>query len=382
MITRHKVCFDNANHLESLDDNSIELVVTSPPYPMIEMWDQSFCSADAAIEKALQRQDGNLAFDRMHGILEPVWREVHRVLVPGGIACVNIGDATRTMDGVFQLYPNHAATISIFRNLGFSLLPVILWRKPTNAPNKFMGSGMLPAGAYVTLEHEYILIFRKGERRQFKDDAAKLLRRESAYFWEERNTWFSDVWFDLIGAQQHMNGKTQRARSGAFPMELPYRLINMFSVRGDTVLDPFAGTGTTMQAAMCAGRNSVSYEIDTTFQSVMLERIASVPDLSHDFIDKRISAHNAFVQERSLTKGDLKYRNRHYGFPVMTRQEEDLKIDRVLQVKYVSNERFETAYAETGDAAVQTGKEKTAVRESPSLTPPVRIQKCRQLKIF
>lgn len=382
MMTRHKVCFENANHLEALDDNSIELMVTSPPYPMIEMWDQTFCTADGAIEDALQSQDGDLAFDRMHGILESAWREVHRVLVPGGIACVNIGDATRTMDGVFRLYPNHATTISIFRSLGFSLLPVILWRKPTNAPNKFMGSGMLPVGAYVTLEHEYILVFRKGDRRLFKDDDAKQLRRESAYFWEERNTWFSDVWFDLIGAQQDMNGKTRRARSGAFPVELPYRLINMFSVRGDTVLDPFAGTGTTMQAAMCAGRNSISYEIDTTFQPVMLERIASVPDMSHGFINKRISAHTAFVQERSFTKGDLKYRNRHYGFPVMSRQEEDLKIDRVLQVKYLSNKRFEVAYAETGDAAVSAGKETIEKKALLSLSPPVRFKKCRQLKIF
>lgn len=382
MNTHHQVFFESAHRMAVLADHSIDLVITSPPYPMIEMWDSTFFAADASIEKVIVRGDGNLAFERMHDVLESVWREVLRVIAPGGIVCINIGDATRTINGAFQLYPNHMAIISIFRDLGFSLLPVILWRKPTNAPNKFMGSGMLPPGAYVTLEHEYILIFRKGNRREFDDDTAKLLRRESAYFWEERNIWFSDVWFDLIGTQQKMNGKTQRSRSGAFPLELPYRLINMFSVRGDTVLDPFAGTGTTMQAAMCSGRNSVSYEIDTTLQSIILERIATVPDLSHTLIDKRIETHTAFVKKRSLTKGDLKYRNRHYGFPVMTRQEKDLKIDRVAGVKYLSNERFEVAYAHPEDNSGPMVRKHPEKGKSTHAPFPSGIRKCRQLKIF
>jgi DNA modification methylase len=382
MATLHEVHFRDASRLRSLSDNSIELVVTSPPYPMIEMWDQTFCSGDAAIEKALKRQNGNLAFDLMHRLLESVWREIRRVLIPGGITCINIGDATRTIDDEFRLYPNHAATISIFRNLGFSLLPVILWRKPTNAPNKFMGSGMLPPGAYVTLEHEHILIFRNGDRRLFKEDAAKRQRHESAYFWEERNVWFSDVWFDLIGTQQKMNRKTQRSRSGAFPLELPYRLINMFSVRGDTVLDPFSGTGTTMQAAMCAGRNSVSYEIDDTFQPVIQEKITSVPDLSHDLIEKRLDAHQAFVQDRTLTKSHLKYRNRHYGFPVMTRQEENLKFDRVSQLKWLSDERFEVTYAGIKNAIDRSGEANSEHTEHPDLPFASVSPKARQLKII
>ena len=125
---------------------------------------------------------------------------------------------------------------------GFTSLPDILWRKPTNAPNKFMGSGMLPAGAYVTYEHEYILIFRKGGKRAFdRPPRRRQLRRRSAYFWEERNVWFSDVWTDLTGDAPGSRRRETRARSAAFPFELPYRLIQMFSVYGDTVLDPFAG---------------------------------------------------------------------------------------------------------------------------------------------
>src|SRR5690606_1592163 len=142
---------------------------------------------------------------------------------------------------------------SAFIRLGFANMPNILWRKQTNAPNKFMGSGMLPAGAYVTLEHEWILVFRKAGKRTFRSEAEKKLRRESAFFWEERNTWFSDLW-DLKGVKQKITNSGSRDRSAAYPFELPYRLINMYSVKGDIVLDPFLGTGTTALAAMATER--------------------------------------------------------------------------------------------------------------------------------
>ena len=105
--------------------------------------------------------------------------------------------------------------------MGFTNLPEIIWRKPTNSPNKFMGSGMLPAGAYVTLEHEFILIFRKGGKRIFKSDAEKLKRQQSAFFWEERNVWFSDLW-TLTGTNQKLNNKNSRERSAAYPFDLAY----------------------------------------------------------------------------------------------------------------------------------------------------------------
>ena len=84
----------------------------------------------------------------------------------GGIACINIGDATRTLNDVFCLYQNHTRIASSMLRIGFLSLPCILWRKQTNAPNKFMGSGMMPPGAYVTLEHEYVLILRKGNKKE------------------------------------------------------------------------------------------------------------------------------------------------------------------------------------------------------------------------
>src|SRR5690606_14304213 len=191
----------------------------------------------------------------------------------------------------FALYPNHSAIIDAFRELGMVNLPNIIWRKQTNAPNKFMGAGMLPAGAYVTLEHEWILIFRKEGKREFKTQEEKLKRRESAFFWEERNIWFSDLW-DLKGTRQHMKKDSSRLRSGAYPYEIPYRLINMFSLKYDVVLDPFLGTGTTMLAAITSQRNSIGYEIDPAFREIIKKNVKEFPvELHREILLSRLESH-------------------------------------------------------------------------------------------
>ena len=125
---------------------------------MIEMWDDMFSQQSTSAKKELNKGDGFAAYESMHKVLDSTWPEAFSVLKPGGFACINIGDATRTINENFALYTNHAIILKFTQELGFSSLPCILWRKQTNASNKFMGSGMLPAGAYVTLEHEYILI--------------------------------------------------------------------------------------------------------------------------------------------------------------------------------------------------------------------------------
>jgi modification methylase len=234
MESIHKIYFQNANKMNVIESGSVALIVTSPPYPMIEMWNELFVQPSKAIQNALNAGKGMEAFELMHQLLDPVWREVYRVLTPGGIACINIGDATRTLGDNFILYPNHARILNAMVKIGFTPLPEILWRKQTNAPNKFMGSGMMPPGAYVTLEHEHILILRKGAKREFHRDVDKQNRRESAFFWEERNHWYSDVWMDLKGTTQKLSENNARLRSAAYPFELPYRLINMFSVKGSS----------------------------------------------------------------------------------------------------------------------------------------------------
>jgi len=346
MITTHKIYFRNSKQMNELADGSIDLIVTSPPYPMIEMWDQIFTSQNGKIGNALEDKNGPLAFELMHQELDKVWEELYRVLKQGGIACINIGDATRTIHGHFALYTNHARIHTTMQRLGFSALPVILWRKQTNAPSKFMGSGMMPPGAYVTLEHEYVLILRKGNKKEYKSETEKKLRRESAFFWEERNVWFSDVWMDLKGTSQNLLDKNARNRSAAYPFELPYRLITMFSVKTDNVLDPFFGIGTTMHAAMAAGRNSIGYEIDHNLNQYIMPKPSGIIDQSNKRIKKRLENHLEFVKNRYQKKGKFKHINSHYHFPVMTKQETDLIINALLSVKQTDSDAFEVTYSE------------------------------------
>lgn len=342
MKTTHRPIIGDSRSMEGLSDNSIDLIVTSPPYPMIEMWDTIFSSMQPEIEGLLERGKGAAAYEAMHQILDRVWQECYRVLKPGGFACINIGDATRTIDQQFALYTNHARILSFAQSLGFSSLPCILWRKQTNAPNKFMGSGMLPAGAYVTLEHEYILILRKGGKRTFNQESDKGKRRESALFWEERNTWFSDVWFDIKGTTQSLGDTVSRKRSAAYPFDLVFRLINMYSVKGDQVLDPFLGTGTTMAAAMAAGRNSVGYEMDPSLGPVISSLAFSVKATADQVIHQRLVRHLGFVVDRMKTHGPLKHRNIHYGFPVVTTQEKELLLSTPLTI--APDHPFEVTY--------------------------------------
>ena len=335
MKTEHKSIFADSRQMQDLSDESVDLIVTSPPYPMIEMWDDLFSEQSSLVKKQLKKKDGSGAYESMHKILDTTWKEAYRVLKPGGFACINIGDATRSINGNFALYTNHARILKFTQELGFSSLPCILWRKQTNAPNKFMGSGMLPAGAYVTLEHEYILILRKGSKREFKQEADKKNRRASALFWEERNLWFSDIWFDIKGSQQALNDKDTRKRSAAYPFELAYRLINMYSVKGDLVLDPYLGMGTTTSAAIASGRNSVGYEIENTLQDANSRSKNAIIEISQQIISQRLVNHLAFVFQRIKSKGKLKYDNVHYGFPIMTAQEKELLINEPLNIKTI-----------------------------------------------
>lgn len=332
MQTTIRIAGGTAQDMSAIADHSVDLVVTSPPYPMIEMWDRVFARQDGRVAASLAAGRGSEAFQLMHGVLDAAWSECCRVLKPGGTACINIGDATRTVAGDFRLYSNHSRVLDAFLDRGFVALPDILWRKQTNAPTKFMGSGMLPAGAYVTYEHEYVLVLRKGERREFVSAGDKARRRESAFFWEERNLWFSDVWSDIRGAAQEPVDRVLDRRTAAFPLELAYRLICMFSIKGDVVLDPFAGTGTTLVAALAAGRSSWGIEADAALLPPMRRRLGRAPALANAYLRQRLARHAAFVEERTARWGPLRHINVHYGFPVVTSQEKEILLGDVAEV--------------------------------------------------
>ena len=349
MTTSHAIAFQSASTIPA-DDASVDLVVTSPPYPMIEMWDGSFAAQDDRIAGLIASGDGGSAYEAMHALLDAVWRECARVLRPGGFVCVNVGDATRSLAGNFRLYANHARITVAMEALGLQSLPAILWRKQTNAPNKFMGSGMLPVGAYVTLEHEYVLVFRKGDRREFTG-ADRERRRASAFFWEERNEWFSDLW-EFKGARQRMADEQARGRSGAFPFELPFRLVNMYSARGDLVLDPFAGTGTTMLAAMAAGRSSLGVEVDPRLADAIEREVGAAGSWLNERQARRLRDHREFV-ERSAREGKraLKHENEPHAVAVVTSQETQLSLPAVESVTRRASCSYVAEHAQSEELA-------------------------------
>lgn len=239
-----RIIAGDARRMTGVAPGSVGLVVTSPPYPMIPQWDGLFAAWGAT------------DFESMHRELDRVWAGCYRALTPGGILAINVGDAVRTVAGEFRLWPNHARVVRAAEALGFRSLPYILWKKPTNKPNAFLGSGFLPPNAYVTLDCEFILLFRKGPLRRLPPGSTA--RLASRYEKWERDVWFSQIWEGIRGRAQ----STPSGRTGAFPAEIPRRLIRMFSIVGDTVLDPFAGTGTTLWEAAKLGRHAIGIELD------------------------------------------------------------------------------------------------------------------------
>ncbi len=278
MPTQHKIVFGNSQQMPELEDGSIHLMVTSPPYPMIAMWDETFCRIDQKIADLWQKLHTDTIqvsqiYDVMHDNLAKVWKETYRVLIEGGIAAINIGDATRSVRGRFQLFPNHSRTIEICEKIGFTTLPYILWKKPTTKPKykgkgAFLGSGFLPPNAYVTLDCEFVLLFRKGNLRKFPPHDQ--LRYESRFTKAQRDLWFSQIWA-LKGTRQTSNDLERR--TAAYPDEIADRLIMMFSAKGDVILDPFLGSATTTRAAIKNGRNSIGYEVDLDLEETIIRKL-------------------------------------------------------------------------------------------------------------
>lgn len=346
--TEHSILYQDARSQLPIADNSIDLIITSPPYPMIKMWDELYGKLQNKLTDKLIEVESLQAFDMMHNELLKVWKHCFRVLKPGGFMCINVGDTTRSFNGTFHLFSNHSRIIEHCISCGFHALPHILWRKSTNSPTKFMGSGTLPSGAYVTLEHEYILIFRKGERRQFIKENDKQRRRESSFFWEERNIWFSDLW-EMQGKRQKLTTANEelRFRSAAFPFEIPYRLIQMFSLHGDIVLDPFMGTGTTALAAMASGRNSLGIELDPHFQDEFLsssKHIMEITTQMNQYIDSRIENHLMYMKDHIDKNGSTNHFNTSLNCQVKTRSEAHMALYRVNNIQTDKGHVFKVAY--------------------------------------
>ena len=186
-------------------------------------------------------------------------------------------------------------------------------------------------------------IEEEGNIKTVEDE--RLNRARSALFWEERNCWYSDIW-KMAGVRQRLDGSTERGRSAAFPFELAYRIINMYSIRGECVFDPFLGTGTTLFAAMASCRNSIGLELDRSFLESILARVDTAVEELNGYLSTRLEAHMHFVEDYEKRKKALRHRNIHYGFPVMTRQERELLLSFLKEIRIVGSGHLRATYRE------------------------------------
>lgn len=259
--TEHTLALGDARRLEWIPDQSLHLVVTSPPYFNLKKYNDH------------PDQLGDIDdYERFHDELEEVWRHCFRTLVPGGRLVVNVGDvcvARRDNGGRHHVFPLHADIAVRARKIGFDYLTPILWNKIANAKFEtngngggFLGKPYEPNGI-IKNDVEYILMLRKHGRYRSPTDAQRASSRLSK---DEQPAWFRPIWTDLTGT-------SAREHPAPYPVELAYRLIRMFSFTGDTVLDPFAGTGTTVLAAMKCHRNSIGNELDPRYFGIAEKRI-------------------------------------------------------------------------------------------------------------
>ncbi len=249
--------------MSELSDESVDLVITSPPYWHIK-------------DYGVPNQIGY--GQSLHEYLQDlyrVWKEVYRVLRPGRRLCINIGDqfARSVIYGRYKVIPLHAEVIAQAEQLGFDYMGAIIWQKRTTMNTTggavVMGSFPYPPNGIVEIDYEFILIFKKPGKSNRPDNAVKEASRLTK---EEWKTYFAGHW--------HFGGARQIDHEAVFPPELPRRLIKMFSFVGETVLDPFAGSGTTLEQALLLERNTIGYEIHPRFAQKIYTRLSKLKEES------------------------------------------------------------------------------------------------------
>ncbi|MEO5719480.1 MAG: site-specific DNA-methyltransferase [Chthoniobacterales bacterium] len=259
--THHRLHLGDARDLSWLPDQSVHLVVTSPPYWTLKEYEH---------DKA---QLGDLAdYEQFLGELDRVWAECTRVLAPGGRICCVVGDVCipRKRGGRHLVMPLHADVQVRSRRLGLDCLTPILWNKIANGVTEAQGNGAgfygkpYQPGAIIKNDIEYILFLRKGGEYR---SPSTLQRALSMLSREEMQAWMRSTWSDIKGES------TRKGHPAPFPVSLAERLIRMFSFAGDTVLDPFSGTGSTALGALATGRNSISNEIEPKYHALAEDRL-------------------------------------------------------------------------------------------------------------
>lgn len=269
--TTHRIVLGDAREMNELSEGrSVHLVLTSPPYWTLKEYDGA----------AGENQLGHWAdYETFHDELSKVWQRCFDLLVPGGRLCVVVGDVClpRKKVGRHLVMPLHADITTRCRRIGFDYLTPILWYKIANAATEVEGNGSPFLGkpyepnAIIKNDIEYVLMFRKpGGYRTPTQEQRDLSLIEK----EDHARWFRSLWTDVPGSSRLLG------HPAPYPTELANRLIRMFSFVGDTVLDPFLGTGSTTEAAISANRSSVGYEIEPTYFEIVKKRFAKLRELA------------------------------------------------------------------------------------------------------
>lgn len=256
METVHKVIIGDSRWMKEVPDESVHLVITSPPYWQLKDYGNG-------------KQIGfNDTYEEYINNLNLVWSECHRVLHKGCRLCVNIGDqfARSVYYGRYKIIPIRTEIIKFCESAGFDYMGAIIWQKVTTCHTTggatVMGSYPYPRSGIIKLDYEFILIFKKyGESPK----VSQKIKEQSKLTQEEWNQYFIGHW--------NFPGEKQDKHLAMFPEELPRRVIKMFSFVGDTVLDPFLGSGTTSLAARNLDRNSIGYEINEDYLPTIREKL-------------------------------------------------------------------------------------------------------------
>ena len=256
MFTKHKIIIGDSRKMEEISDKSVHLIITSPPYWQLK---------DYGVENQIGFND---SYENYINHLNLVWIECFRVLHDGCRLCINIGDqfARSVYYGRYKVIPIRTEIIKFCETIGFDYMGAIIWQKPTTMNTTggatVMGSFPYPRNGIIKIDYEFILIFKKPGN---PPKVSKELKEKSKLSKEEWNEYFSGHW--------NFNGEKQIEHLAMFPEELPKRLIKMFSFVGDTVLDPFLGSGTTTLAAKNLNRNSIGYEVNKKFLPIIKEKV-------------------------------------------------------------------------------------------------------------
>lgn len=254
--TEHTIINGDSRQMNELKDESVHLIVTSPPYWQLK---------DYGAENQIGFNDD---YETYINNLNLTWNECYRVLHKGCRLCINIGDqfARSTYYGRYKIIPIHSEIIKFCEIIGFDFMGQIIWQKTTTMNTSggasIMGSYPNPRNGIVKLDFEYILLFKKQGN---SPKPTKEQKDNSVMTNEEWNTFFNGHWY--------FSGAKQDKHLAMFPEELPHRLIKMFSFPNETVLDPFMGSGTTALAARHLNRNSIGYEINADFITIIKEKI-------------------------------------------------------------------------------------------------------------